>query len=138
MIKIRLEGVDAEFNSKDKELNKTVNQLARIQAIDTLSKLKSTTPVDTGRARGSWTLTKNKNEFKDAKGGYNLGAGDTLGPVPDDRIETLYVTNGTPYIEDLNRGSSKQAPARFVEATVLQNYTPAGVLFETIKQDNKE
>ena len=135
MIKISLKGVGAEFDTKDKELTYAVNSLARAQAFESVNKLKAATPIDTGRARNSWTLTKNKNEFEDAKGGYNLG-GSFLGPIPNNRVETLYATNGTPYIEDLNRGSSKQAPARFIEKTILQNYTPAGVLFETI--NNKD
>ena len=134
MIKISLKGINAEFDKKDRELMGTVNLLSRAQAFETVNKLKAATPIDTGRARNSWTLTKDKNKFKDAKGGY--GEVDSLGPVPDTYAETLFATNGTPYIEDLNRGSSKQAPARFVESTILQNYTPAGVLFETI--DNKK
>jgi len=134
MIKITLKGVDAEFKSKDKELTYTVNQIARVQAIDTVAKLKERTPVDTGRAKNSWVLSKNKNKFLDAKGGYTASVGGPgLGPVSDSKIETLYATNGTPYIEDLNRGTSQQAPARFVEATIAQQqYTPLGVLFETI------
>ena len=136
MIKITLKGVEAEFKSKDKELVSTVNQIARIQAIDTVAKLKEKTPVDTGRARNSWVLSRDKNNFLDAKGGYTAAIGGPgLGPVSSTKIETLYATNGTPYIEDLNRGTSKQAPARFVEATVAQQkYTPLGVLFETITE----
>jgi len=130
-IKIKLQGVKEEFEKVDRETTETINQLARIQAFDTMNKLKMATPIDTGRARNSWTLTMNKNNFKDAKtGGPSIGS---LPSVSDKKVETLYLTNGTPYIENLNQGSSRQAPARFVEQTILSsNYNIDGVLFETI------
>jgi|SaaInlStandDraft_1057018.scaffolds.fasta_scaffold69716_2 hypothetical protein len=135
-IKIRLRGVKEEFNKLDKETTQTVNELARIQAFDTMNKLKMATPIDTGRAKNSWTLTMNKNSFKDAKSGGSFVT--TLPAVSDSKIETLYLTNGTPYIENLNQGSSRQAPARFIESTILSsNYNIDGVLFETINMGSE-
>lgn len=134
-ISIKLKGVKDEFNRLDKETTEAINSLARVQALDTLTKLKSATPVDTGRARNSWALTQNKTTFRDAKTGAVLPT--TLPPISGNEIETLYLTNGTPYIEDLNQGSSKQAPARFIEATILTTYSIDGVLFETINLQNK-
>lgn len=129
-ISIEVKGAGVEFANIDKELVETVNSLARLQGLDTVNTLKAKTPVDTGRARNSWILTANKNKFVDGAGAYMEA--ESMGPPSDKHIETLYITNGVPYIEDLNRGTSKQAPARFVESTVLQSFTPAGVLFETI------
>ena len=134
-ISIKVTGAKEEFDSIDSELVSTVNQLSRIQGLDTVNELKATTPVDTGRARNSWVLTSDPNNFVDAEGGYPGIGGYPLPPVSTTKIETLFITNGTPYIEDLNRGSSKQAPARFVENTVLKAYTPDGVLFETINKE---
>lgn len=53
--------------------------------------LKEATPVDTGNARDHWVLEGNR------------------------------IVNTVEYIEDLNRGSSKQAPEFFIEKTVLKN-----------------
>ena len=50
----------------------------------------------------------------------------TLGPVPSDKIENLYITNGTPYIQELNAGSSVQAPARFIETTLSKYFNIKG------------
>ena len=130
-IKIKLQGVKEEFDKLDKETTQTINELARIQALDTVVKLKMATPIDTGRARNSWNLSATKNSFKDAKTG--VATMSTLPPASDKKIETLYLTNGTPYIENLNQGSSRQAPARFIEGVILSsNYNIDGVLFETI------
>lgn len=134
-ISIALKGVKDEFARLDRETTEAINSLARLQAFDTMNKLKFATPVDTGRARNSWAVTDNKTTFKDAKSGAVLPT--FLPPVSDRKLETLYLTNGTPYIEDLNQGSSKQAPARFVEATILTTYSIEGVLFETINLQNK-
>jgi len=50
--------------------------------------------------------------------------------VSEDKIEQWYITNGVPYIKKLNEGSSKQAPARFIENTVLQNdFTIVGLTY---------
>jgi hypothetical protein len=56
-----------------------------------LSSLKVATPVDTGKARDSWALTPTGIE------------------------------NSVEYIDELNGGSSKQAPVYFIERTVLSN-----------------
>jgi len=132
MISIKLLGVPENLKTADKEFNKTINQLNALQAFDTLEALKRATPVDTGRARNSWILTEKENKFI----GNGQGASNLLGAPSEESITPLYITNGTPYIESLNEGSSKQAPARFVEQTVLsKNYNIEGVLFETIKMD---
>jgi len=135
-VSFKLIGAAKEFEKLDKETKREINNIARVQAFDTMNKVKQSTPIDTGRARNSWILTTEKNKFKDAKNGSNLPS--FLPPVSDDRIETLYLTNGTPYIENLNQGSSRQAPSRFIETAILGTYTIDGVLFETINKDGGE
>jgi len=54
----------------------------------------NTTPVDTGTARANWVLSMNES------GGE------------------ARISNNTPYINELNRGSSMQAPASFVEQSI--------------------
>jgi hypothetical protein len=129
----KVRGIRESFDKSDKELNSAINSIARVEALNTLQDIKEATPVDTGRARNSWILTKNKRNFtRTGQGQLSIGA---LGPVPDDKIETLYITNGVPYIDKLNAGSSSQAPARFIERQLLKTYTPDGVLFETLNDN---
>lgn len=71
-----------------------------------LEDLKDVTPVDTGFARNSWSLVK-------------------------DSKDSVRVTNSAEYIEHLNRGSSKQAPALFIEKTALKYGKPIGAITKT-------
>ena len=74
-------------------------------------KIKIEMPVDTGRARASWghwngSLLKQTNP--DAK------AGDAIWMVEDGGLSIVQGSN-VDYIEDLNSGSSRQAPAGFLD-----------------------
>lgn len=77
------------------------------------------TPVDTGRARHGWNITVGApSKTVPPEGKYSMpninehGLETTVTVTPD---QVIYITNRVPYIEDLNEGSSRQAPARFVE-----------------------
>ena len=65
------------------------------------------TPIDTGKARNGWVAEKTRDGFE--------------------------VKNEVEYIEYLNQGSSKQAPAHFIEMTALQYGTPQGAIVESVK-----
>ena len=78
------------------------------------------TPVDTGRARSNWfasigspsgqTTEQTSPQTFDNKSIY-------------DRYklnQTIFITNNLPYIVPLNNGTSQQAPAGFVDATVAK------------------
>lgn len=77
------------------------------------------TPVDTGFARGNWVPTVGAPSMLPVSRLDPTGAGAvarikifgqryTLGT-------TVFITNNAPYIGRLNAGSSRQAPAGFVE-----------------------
>lgn len=81
------------------------------------------TPVDTGRARGNWQVEigspasgvtdsldpSGAGAVREGKGVIESYKGDKNG---------IYITNNLPYIERLNQGWSKQAPAGFVEEAI--------------------
>lgn len=82
------------------------------------------TPVKTGQARNNWVASvgspKNilvKSTEFDKTGrereSENARTIDTTKPDQD-----IFIQNGLPYIKRLNEGSSKQAPAGFVESAV--------------------
>lgn len=88
------------------------------------------TPVDTGRARGSWLVeigrpAEGTTDLPEgfganasisrarAKLAGNDGKSSTLMPQRD-----VHITNNLPYITPLNEGHSKQAPIGFVEEAV--------------------
>lgn len=89
------------------------------------------TPVDTGWARANWVPnigtperdTVGTREQAEAAGGNFRSA------VPEQGLAVVaasyrlqqgpvYVSNNVPYIENLNAGSSKQAPSGFVQKAI--------------------
>lgn len=77
------------------------NDATILAANKLMSELARETPVDTGKARDSWQLRK----------------------VAEGRV---VIENKTDYIDDLNRGTSKQAPAFFIENVALRYGKPIG------------
>ena len=65
-----------------------------------VAKLRAATPVDTGEARAGW------------------------------KIVGSAIVNDVDHISNLNEGTSKQAPARFIERTLLQEpgVVPNGII----------
>lgn len=100
------------FGNKTREFKLLEDKLKAIHADNTkkvcnklLVDLKNETPVDTGHARDSWSLALNEDKAT--------------------------ISNTAEYIEYLNNGSSKQAPAYFIESTALKYGTPKGAIVET-------
>jgi HK97 gp10 family phage protein len=87
----------------EKEIGAKLTPLSNSIVLD----LKEATPKDTGEAANSWVVTnldKNKLSFE--------------------------IENNKDYIKYLNAGSSQQAPANFIERTVLDYGSPKGLIVE--------
>jgi hypothetical protein len=79
------------------ELAKDISRdLGRLTA-ELIKNLRAATPYRTGRAQQGWTATRG---------------------VGVDNYNTVITQNTVPYIGRLNEGSSKQAKAGFVQATI--------------------
>ncbi len=118
----------AEFSSvikrfaaqtKDKE-----TLVIRKIAIECFKRIILGTPVDTGRARGNWQCTTGSMaggtvENLDKTGSATIAAmiSEVSGWTPKDDLPA-FITNNLPYIQRLNEGWSKQAPAHFVEQVI--------------------
>lgn len=103
----------------------------KMAVVECMRQLSISTPVDTGRARFGYFCTVGSPASSvpaAAPGGWKGEAkgGAVYYAAPDIAVrvaqmgdftvsDTLYITNNVPYIKRLNNGSSKQAPARFVE-----------------------
>ncbi len=104
--KMSIRGIDAAFRDLRRKQETAIKVKDRIRNQALLVELKEETPVDTGEARDSWK-----------------------------RIEVGTVTNIiniTDYIEFLNQGSSKQAPAYFIERIALKYGKPLGSIVTVI------
>ena len=94
-----------------------MEKLLRASVLETDSLLKQASPVDTGRFRVSWQVGEN------AAPGGEKPPGTYSGTPPLDRIgysreqlgNVYSVHNNLPYAESLANGSSKQAPAGWVQ-----------------------
>jgi Bacteriophage HK97-gp10, putative tail-component len=90
----------------------------------------SATPVDTGRARSNWiagvdhapegTVEPHVPGKDGATGAQNTEASiaaatQVIAGYDGDTNAEIHITNNLPYIGELNRGSSAQAPAHYVE-----------------------
>jgi hypothetical protein len=123
MIKIKLnaDGLSKKLSSvAQKELERQTN--AAIEEL--VADLQAATPIDTGYARSRWT-SYNRTSFKiSVKFLDNFKISFTE--------QNTYIENDAPYINALNRGSSKQAPAFFIEQTFLRNgFEPKSIQYSS-------
>lgn len=106
------------------ELEAIINGDVRATAINLLSGLVRTTPVDSGRAKGNWfvsTSSPNRAVKEDRRSGQALSQGNqVIIQAKDDDYPTITISNNLPYIQRLNDGWSEQAPKKFVESEITR------------------
>lgn len=93
-----------------------VSDMLRKVALVSNQTLVMATPVDTGRARANWRVsigTEVSATVDSTNAQESLSRNKAI--IMGYRNGDLIIQNNLPYIEILNRGSSAQAPAGFVE-----------------------
>lgn len=95
-------------------LEKTVRAVALV--VD--AELVNTTPVKSGRARSNWNPSLNTPDATIREPGQKK----SIDPIASAYkiTDTILISNNLPYIKKLNAGSSKQAPAGFVDAALAK------------------
>jgi len=94
-----------------------MEKLLRVAVLETDSRLKQASPVDTGRFRVSWQVGENAAPGGEEPAGTYSGTPqiDRIG-YREEKLGNVYsVHNNLPYAEPLANGSSKQAPAGWVQ-----------------------
>jgi hypothetical protein len=94
-----------------------MEKLLRVAVLETDSRLKQASPVDTGRFRVSWQVGENAASGGQKPPGTYTGTPqiERIG-YSQERIGNVYsVHNNLPYAEPLANGSSKQAAAGWVQ-----------------------
>ena len=94
-----------------------MEKLLRVAVLETDSRLKQASPVDTGRFRVSWQVGENAAPGGEKPAGTYTGTPqiDRIG-YSQEKLGNIYsVHNNLPYAEPLANGSSKQAPAGWVQ-----------------------
>jgi hypothetical protein len=107
----------------DKWANKVtvdIKQFTKLVAFKVHDRIVERTPVDTGRARASWTIVAGETADTsvappDFAGGPEAGISAARSKQGNVQLAHSYViANNLPYIERLENGHSKQAPAGMV------------------------
>lgn len=96
-----------------RQAERIVDAVADRSADNLLQTLIARTPIDTGYARSRWSMTR---AFNPAGVAYYISRTTPLFGL----TRSYTFTNDAPYIDVLNTGWSQQAPARFIEQTILQ------------------
>lgn len=93
-------------------------QLLRATVLETDSRLKQESPVDTGRFRASWAISEQGTPGYDA-GPQSSPSGITPPRRLDYQVEragnVYHIHNNLPYAEPLANGHSPQAPAGWTD-----------------------
>ena len=118
-----LDRILAQFQAT--ALEQAYSKLVRALALDVFRRIVLMTPRDKGRAQASWDLTMlEPSSFVPPEGAEQYGRENFTAAVAalaslklDDSV---WITSNLVYIRRLNDGSSKQAPAQFVEQAVLE------------------
>lgn len=101
------------------------NLLKRKLALQALTRLVERTPVDTGRARGNWQVTLGDHlpdgpvDRLDPDGSGAIGQGSQAIAVVR-RGEPIWISNHLAYIEELEHGTSEQAPEGMLAVTMTE------------------
>lgn len=114
-----------EFNFALGEFGKSIgaeqSKLHRAVTLEALKGVVMMTPVDSGRARANWQVTQDEPaggelEAFDKSGGPTIARGAAQALIPSE-FGVTYISNNVPYIEELENGSSKQAPSGMLTVT---------------------
>jgi hypothetical protein len=104
-MKIVIKNLDKEFKRLKAEVEDFSKNNLQTKSKELFSDLVNATPIDTGLAQASWEIAESKNK--------------------------VVIQNTVEYIQNLNNGSSKQAPANFIERTALRYGKPVGAIVTT-------
>ena len=110
-MKVIIKGLKATKDMLAKQANDIQETQFNREVDAMVEDLVASTPVDTGEARSGWHKANTR------KSGSN-----TL-----KNLDTI-VENDVPHINLLNKGSSQQAPAFFVESVAIRHGIPVGVI----------
>lgn len=120
-------------------MGEQLEKLLRVTVLETDSKLKLQSPVDTGRFRVSWQIGMNAaNGEPMPEGSYGAGItppkGSNYQPGQEKLGNYYSVHNNLPYAEPLAQGHSKQAPAGWVDRTAREMQRFVDTNWEQIKR----
>lgn len=124
----------AQVRAIVKELRNVTARLITKITLDLDANLRESTPIDTGWARANWVPAIGTPHLENLEGidpkSVDVSAAQQKAANGKARVlgyklvkGKVFVTNNVPYISRLNAGSSKQAPAGFVQRAIAKAVT---------------
>jgi hypothetical protein len=123
-----LRGFSKRINVIADKMSGNIDKAVRTCALAVDAVVVVRTPVKTGRARANWQpsiggppagLVTWDDKADNGRGAaYAIKEGQRVIATYKQGAGSIYISNNLPYIQRLNEGWSKQAPAGFVEAAV--------------------
>ncbi len=111
-----------DMQAKADRLQKNAGEVLKEIATTIDEDIREHTPVDTGTARDNWHMTVGAPSAQfDPHAGLAKGAAIAPHPIEDihpNADDTVFIANNAPYIEQLEQGSSNQAPSGMAELAV--------------------
>ena len=113
--------IDAQWSAEIEKFNALIG----VVALDILRGLVLKTPVDTGRARGNWSVAVAAPDVaeypQDPAGSATIARGSAVISGYDiSTFKPLWFSNNLPYIERLEGGYSTQAPQGMAALTIAE------------------
>jgi len=100
------------------KVEKAPGAVAKRVSFEVFRRITLKTPIDTGRARASWTINVNEADRRvqpEGQSSYQVPRPGLLNVQPGD---TVVISNNLPYIVELENGHSKQAPVGMVAVSI--------------------
>lgn len=115
-----------------KELKGLLERAVKVVTTETTATLIETTPVDTGWARANWIPAIGRPDSRDLSGiepttslalTQRTSQQASVIAIASYQLQqgNAYISNGVPYIADLNNGTSRQAPRAFVQMSIAKS-----------------
>lgn len=113
----------SDMRNATKRIEDAHNKIARAATLDYFSGTIKDTPVDTGRARGGWTVgvgtePADSPERLDKEGA--AASAEVMAKTPKGAGQEVFMINNLPYILELENGSSKKAPDGMVRRNLAR------------------
>lgn len=132
--------MSGQFNNFEQRIRKRADLVSknatkgvRAVALAIDNQVVFSTPVDTGRARSNWIASLNRPSTVINR--EPLSGPASAGPSVAEALKVIkgfgendkeiFISNSVPYINELNNGSSAQAPRNFVQKAIIRGIAVA-------------
>lgn len=126
------------------------SKVAALFALELIDDLVIRTPVDTSKALSNWLMSIEDPVLIDMDAYYEGTFGSTFSASRSEVLkhahtiagrkkpgQPLYISNAAPYIMDLERGSSKQAPSGFTKQAIFAAKSKLPSIIKKVLADGK-